>query len=112
MLEYKEVKSSASCKIKNIQSILFGGQSSRFWMMRKHFNSMNRTQLDNLPFYSWECITLKLHNRDIDLVIRDEKHMQMLLKYLIYKMKTVDGQRDTAVPLLKAMFKQNIAEYT
>ena len=33
-------KSSASTYISNIQNIIFGGINSRFWMLRKHFNSM------------------------------------------------------------------------
>jgi hypothetical protein len=48
-------------------------------MMRKYINQMNKADLDSLPFYSWQCITLKLDNRDIDLVIKDEKDMEMLL---------------------------------
>ena len=40
-IQYEECVSSASCKIKNIKSILFGGQSSRFWMMRKYINSLS-----------------------------------------------------------------------
>lgn len=69
-------------------------------MMRKYVNSIERSKLDQLPFYSWECLTLKLGNRDIDLVIRDEANMKMLLKYLIYKIKTIDGQKGTAQQLL------------
>lgn len=33
-------KSSSSCHVDDIQGILFGGTSSRFWMFRKHINSM------------------------------------------------------------------------
>ena len=70
---FKNAKSSASCKLSEIESFLFGGCSSRFWMLRKHINSMTRSELDKLPFYSWNCITLKLARRDVDLVIKDDK---------------------------------------
>lgn len=63
--------SSGSCKVSDIENILFGGVSSRFWMLRKHINMLDDEQLANLPFYSWQCITLQLKHRDVDLVIRD-----------------------------------------
>jgi len=64
--------SKASCKIKDIQGFVFGGFSSRFWMLRKHINSLDDKSLQNLPFYSWNCITLELEHRNIDLVIRNQ----------------------------------------
>jgi hypothetical protein len=48
-------------------------------MNRKHINLMDDEQLDKLPFYSWECLTLTLKDRDINLVIRDEASMDRLL---------------------------------
>ena len=53
-------KSSASCKISEIQQIIFGGLSSRFWMLRKHLNAMLKKDhiTNKVPFYSWQCITL------------------------------------------------------
>ena len=58
-----------------INAIIFGGQSSRFWVLRKHINSLETRQLKDLPFYSWECLTLVLDDRDVDLVIKNEKEM-------------------------------------
>ena len=40
-IKFKVDHSSASCKFSEIQSIIFGGMSSRFWMLRKHINSLN-----------------------------------------------------------------------
>lgn len=57
-VKFEETLSSASCLVSDIQAIIFGGQSSRFWMLRKHINSMSSKQLRNLPFHSWNCITL------------------------------------------------------
>jgi hypothetical protein len=37
-----------------------------------------------LPFYTWECITLQLSNRDVYIVIRNEKLMTAFIKLLIY----------------------------
>jgi hypothetical protein len=39
-----------------------------------------------MPFYSWECITLQLEGRDVNLVIKDEGEMMMFLKFLSYEM--------------------------
>lgn len=39
--DYKIKDSSASTKVSDIESIVFGGIRSRFWMLRKHFNSMS-----------------------------------------------------------------------
>ena len=75
-------------------------------MLRKHFNLMSTQQLKKAPFYSWQCLTLSLPHRDVDLVIPDEVEMKHLLIFLIHKLHTLDGIKDTALPLqqeLKAM---------
>ena len=69
-------------------------------MLRKHINSLPRAKLKDLPFYSWNCLTLQLEHRDVDLVIRDEKHMRMILKFLSYKLNTINGQKGSADKLL------------
>lgn len=68
-----EKLSSASCNLDEIQGIIFGGVSSRFWMMRKHFSSLptNELKSSNMALYAWQCITLQLKHREVDLVIRD-----------------------------------------
>ena len=100
LTEYRESKSSASCYIKDITGIIYGGQSSRFWMMRKYINSQPKSQHNKLPFYSWDCITIQQNYRDIDLVIEDEKQMKMLIKFLVYSLETKDGNRRSAVPII------------
>ena len=52
-MNFKERESSGSCKVADIQNILFGGVSSRFWMLRKHINMLSDAELKALPFYSW-----------------------------------------------------------
>lgn len=64
--------SSASTPIKEIEAFVFGPQSSRFWMLRKHINSMTKYELERLPFHAWNCISLVLGNRTVDLVIKDD----------------------------------------
>ena len=38
MIKFKQVRSSASCDIKDITGFVYGGFSSRFWMLRKQTN--------------------------------------------------------------------------
>ena len=109
-LSFNRVASAASCKIADIKSFIFGGFASRFWMMRKHVNSLPRALLKHLPFYSWDCITLELGYRDINLVVRNEQHMATLVRFLSYRLRTIDGQRDSAVSLIKLLEKQTLMQ--
>ena len=47
-------------------------------------------------FYSWECVTLLLPMREIDLVVQKEQDMDDLLEVLVDALDTVDGGRGTA----------------
>ena len=77
-------------------------------MYRKHANSVSRTDLPRLPFYSWQCITLQTKQRDIDLVIPDDKDMDLLLKFLLPTMRTVDGVRNSASKIITFAHKKNL----
>ena len=44
--------------------------------------------------------------RDLNLVIKDELNMKRLLKFLIFKMKTVDGKKGSGVKILKELNKE------
>ena len=73
-------------------------------MMRKHIISMIIKDNDeNIPFFSWECITIQTKARDIYLVIRNERLMADFIKFLIHSIKTLDGIRGTSFPVLKAL---------
>ena len=52
---------------------------------------MQKSELKSLPFYCWQCITIVTEHRDINLVIKNELDMKMLLEFLIISLKTVDG---------------------
>ena len=53
---------------------------------------------------------MQLKHRDVDIVIRNEKCMANFLKLLIYQLKTVDGNRNSAVPIQRALYKQRFKE--
>jgi hypothetical protein len=69
-------------------------------MMRKHIACMTIDQLDSAPFYSWDCITIQLDDRYIDLVIENHKDMKMFIRFLVFSIKTIDGIRNSAIQLL------------
>ena len=57
-------------------------------------------------FYSWECVTLLLPMREIDLVVQKEQDMDDLLEVLVDALDTVDGGRGTAEIIKAAVQKQ------
>jgi hypothetical protein len=90
---------------------MIGGTSSRFWILRKHINSLDLENLKKIPFHSWNCLTLQLAHREVDLVIRNEDQMNKLLKFLIYSLRTLDGSRNSASNVLNLMNKECIQDY-
>ena len=50
-----EKVSSSSFLFSEVKGFIFCGMSSRFWMLRKHINSLDMTdkKLKKLPFYNW-----------------------------------------------------------
>lgn len=99
--KFDELPSTGSCDITEIESFVYNGCSSRFWMLRKHINCMNRRKLEQLPFKSWNCITLRLGRRDVDLVLKNEAQMSILIKFLVYSLNTMDGIKNSALPVLE-----------
>lgn len=60
------------------------------------------------PFYSWQCLTIHTKKKDIDLVIPNEECMNLVLKFLIHYMNTMDGTRNSAKPMKQLLLKQRI----
>lgn len=95
----------AKIPLDEIHGFIYGSFSTRFWMMRLGINqkimdnySKNKSDENRhaeLPFYSWECITIQHKNRDIDLVIKDEDEMAVFLKFLIIKLNTFNGRKNS-----------------
>ena len=51
---------------------------------------------------------MTLGHRDVDLVIKNDKDMDRLLKFLIYKMQTIDGIKGSSIKILEVLNKQRI----
>lgn len=109
--DFKTERSMSSCNLSEVIDFHYGGTNSRFWMLRKHINAMTAMELQKLPFYCWQCITLKFAGRDVDLVICDDNDMDLLIRHLIYNLYTIDGRRDSAKPLLEKLQVQNEEEH-
>lgn len=102
--------SSFTCKLSDIQGIIYGGYSSRFWIYRKHMIALDAHALlmDNeipnynpeypgymnglpedapkktsFPFFAWQCITLQFETRNLDFVIKDDNEMSRLIDFLV-----------------------------
>lgn len=45
--------SKSSFDLREVRGFVFGGISSRFWMLRKHICSMQLDYFLNMPFYNW-----------------------------------------------------------
>ena len=78
-------KSGASCALKEVVGVIQGGLSSRFWFLRKELDQKIKKGED-LPFYSWQCLTLQTADREIDLVISNEKEYDDILVVLVHAM--------------------------
>lgn len=72
-------------------------------------NSKNKRKFDGdksgvIPFYAWQCITLQLKNRYVDLVIKNEQKMNMFLKFLVMTINTMDGTKDSAEKTFQQLY--------
>lgn len=104
-------RSSSSFYISDVLNVVYGGFSSRFWMLRKHICSMSKDDVVFAPFYSWNCFTIDVGYRQINLVIRGEKNISRFLKFLIWNIRTLDGKRGSADKVLAALNEQSFQEY-
>ena len=63
------------------------------------------------PFLSWECLSIDIGNRDVDLSIKSEQDMKNILKFIIQAIRTLDGRRGTADKVLQVMNNQEFDQY-
>ena len=64
-----------------------------------------------MPFFAWECLTIRFSHRDVDLVFKSEADQNQFAKYLIYTLNTIDGSLNSAQPLLDVLEEQAILKY-
>ena len=61
-----------------------------------------------MPFYAWQCISLQLEKRTIDLIIESEEQMISLIKLLVYKLNILDGVSQSSLRLQERIFQLEI----
>lgn len=62
-----------------------------------------------VPFYAWQCITLITSTRYVDLVIKDDKGMDLFIRFLTYAINTMDGMKNSAERTLQAAVMCEVA---
>lgn len=60
------------------------------------FDNQGQGVKTSFPFFSWQCLTLVFSTRTVDLVIRNDRQMDVLVRYLVQVLSTVDGNRNSA----------------
>jgi hypothetical protein len=100
--------------LQDITGIVYGGFSSRFWMLRKHVNSIDMKTIkdSDMPFFSWQCLTLNMKHRDVDVVIQNEQEMEDFITLIIWSMKSVNNSRDSAKSIYKQLRRQRMNSLT
>ena len=94
--------------IDDIKAIVYGGINSRFWLFRKYLNQIStkdyKEEDKNIPFYAWQCISIQCKDRCVDLIIKKESKMMMLINYINYRIRSVDGTRGTAIGMANRLY--------
>lgn len=62
-------------------------------------------KIENIPLYAWQCLTLQLKHRDVDIVIKDDNDMNDILTVLISVMNTVDGKKNSQTKIEEHILK-------
>jgi hypothetical protein len=44
-----------------------------------------------MPFFAWQCMSITLPHREIDIVIKGQEDQNNLVKFLLFKLNTLDG---------------------
>jgi hypothetical protein len=73
---------------------------------RKKINQLSALELKDLPFYIWQCVTLNIKGKELNLVIKDQQVMDWFLMLLIQKIDTIDGIKGSANKLREMMMKK------
>ena len=90
--------------------------NSRFWLFRKYLNQLStkdyKDEDQNIPFFAWQCISIQCKDRDVDLIIKKDSKMMMLINYINYKIGSIDGTRGTALRMANLLYQSILDRYT
>jgi len=66
----------------------------------------------DMPFFSWQCLTLNMKHRDVDVVIQDDKDMEDFITLITWSMKSVNNSRDSAKSIYRQLRRQRMNSLT
>ena len=64
-----------------------------------------------MPFFAWQCLSFTLAHREVDIVIKNQKEQNNIVKFLLYKLNTIDGRKDSAKGVIQVLEKQALEKY-
>ena len=75
----------------NIKGFIFGGFSSRFWILKNDINLAKEKDIDD-SMLCWNMISVELHNpsKCMDLIITCPHDMDNFISYLLDQMRAND----------------------
>lgn len=75
-----------------------------------NYMSFSSVKNGQAAFYAWQCITLQLEHREIDLIIPDDNDMDCLIEVLVEAMNTVDGKKNSAEVVYQVIEKEKFRQ--
>lgn len=70
-------------KLSEIEGVIFGGFGSTFWQYKpKILQLIVRKKFNEIPFFAWNCISIKSKDRTIDLCIENRYSMMAILRLI------------------------------
>ena len=70
--------------------------------MRREINLYDNFELETkAPFKAWECLTIVTKKKQHVLIVKSESDMIALLTFLLVIIKSIDGERGSAIKFLQ-----------
>jgi len=70
-------------RLSEIEGVIFGGFGSTFWQYKpKILQLIVKQKFNEIPFFAWNCISIKGKERTIDLSIENRSSMLALLRLI------------------------------
>ena len=55
---------------------------------------IDRAMEEEFPFFTWECISVEFKSSNLDIVIKDDLHMKIFLKFLIIHLNSFESNKN------------------
>lgn len=61
--------------------------------------------VESMPLFAWQCLSISLKHRDIDISFKSQREQNNFVKFMLYKLNTVDGRRDNDKGVIQVLEK-------